>query len=89
MKAPRSNGRFADLVAAMLAAKGWTAYRLAKEAGLPLQTVAGILGGNVPRCDTLEKLLAAAELDGAWFAAHMPPPFGRDAKKPRPAKAKR
>lgn len=81
MKEAESVGIYADLVAAILAEKGWTSYRLAKESGLTVQAVDGITRGNVPRCDTLVKLLTAAGLDADWFAANMPPPLGKKAAK--------
>lgn len=48
-------------VKAILKAKKWTAYRLAKEAGVPTSTITRIVEGADAKGSTMERIRAAAK----------------------------
>src|SRR4051794_16117186 len=50
---------FGAVMSRIRADRGWTAYRLAKEAGLPIQTVLRIEQGTAPKWPTVLKLATA------------------------------
>jgi hypothetical protein len=52
----------ADVLRAEIERRGWTAYRLAKESGMPLPTARRfLLGLNDPTLSNVEKILASID----------------------------
>ena len=54
-----------DLIAAILDKKGWSRYKLCKEANLAQSTLSDILSGKNanPRMDTIQKIATALDVD--------------------------
>lgn len=54
-----------DLIAAILDKKGWSRYKLCKEANLAQSTLSDILSGKNanPRMDTIQKIATALNVD--------------------------
>lgn len=64
-----------DLIVAILDKKGWSRYKLCKEANLAQSTLSDILNGiNVnPRMDTIQKIASALEVDvNSFFDENFP-----------------
>ena len=73
---------WAGVVARLLDHKGWTAYRLAKEAGLTQTGVIGLVKGRrEPHGTTLQRMLAAAGVPWAWLDDVMEDPPKEPARK--------
>lgn len=64
-----------DLIAAILDEKGWSRYKLCKEANLAQSTLSDILSGKNanPRMDTIQKIATALDVDvNAFFDNTLP-----------------
>jgi transcriptional regulator with XRE-family HTH domain len=94
MSNPGKVSTYAEVVQLLLDEKGWTGYRLAKEAGLTAVAVGDILAGKrQPKTETLRVILKATGKPWAWLDQVFDPngdmPAPEQPKRGRPAKGKK